>query len=276
MAAGNSSARAGFARPWPKTALYEPRISRTAVWSRRLAWFSLVLFALAGLGHRRGMVETVGFLNVLGLVGVLAALAGILAVAGFVRAWTRGERGLKDAMVGALISAIVLAPFAVSAVNLFTHPWLNDISTDLVDPPSFFIAAGLRTPGMNRIRNISKADASKQLAAYPEVTGRRYGAAPDRVLRAVDAVIARDGWKITAKPLYLEGQREYTLEAVATTRLLAFRSDVAIRLTDEGETTYVDMRSASRYGRSDLGDNAARIDKFLNQLDDEMSAQDSR
>jgi uncharacterized protein (DUF1499 family) len=51
---------------------------------------------------------------------------------------------------------------------------------------------------------------------------------------------------------------------------------VAIRLTDEGETTYVDMRSASRYGRGDFGDNARRIAGFLDALDAEMADQAGR
>jgi hypothetical protein len=46
-----------------------------------------------------------------------------------------------------------------------------------------------------------------------------------------------------------------------------------VRLTDEGTSTYVDMRSASRYGRHDLGDNAAQITAFLALLDAEMAAQ---
>jgi len=57
------------------------------------------------------------------------------------------------------------------------------------------------------------------------------------------------------------------IEALATTTFLAFPVDVSIRITDEGDTTYVDMRSASRYGKHDLGDNAARIAGFLTALD---------
>ena len=49
---------------------------------------------------------------------------------------------------------------------------------------------------------------------------------------------------------------------------LAFtKGNADIRITDEGDTCYVDMRSASRYGRHDLGDNAARITGFLTALD---------
>jgi hypothetical protein len=54
---------------------------------------------------------------------------------------------------------------------------------------------------------------------------------------------------------------------LAKTMILGLPVDVSIRITDEGDTTYVDMRSASRYGRHDLGDNAARINGFLVALD---------
>ena len=44
-------------------------------------------------------------------------------------------------------------------------------------------------------------------------------------------------------------------------------ADVSIRLTDEETSTYVDMRSASRYGDHDFGDNADRVAGFLSDLD---------
>jgi uncharacterized protein (DUF1499 family) len=47
---------------------------------------------------------------------------------------------------------------------------------------------------------------------------------------------------------------------------------VAIRVFDDSSATFVDMRSASRYGRHDLGDNATRINRFLSDLDDRVAA----
>ncbi len=42
---------------------------------------------------------------------------------------------------------------------------------------------------------------------------------------------------------------------------------------DDGDTVIVDMRSASRYGRYDLGDNATRIVDFLAELDQQVAGQ---
>ena len=89
----------------------------------------------------------------------------------------------------------------------------------------------------------------------------------DRVEELAAALVLDNGWTFTAPPLPPADGGDGMIEALARTAILAFPVDVSIRITDEGETCYVDMRSASRYGRHDLGDNAARITGFLTALD---------
>ena len=60
------------------------------------------------------------------------------------------------------------------------------------------------------------------------------------------------------------------VETQARTFYLGFTSDIVIRLIDEGDTTFVDMRSASRYLTRDFGTNAAFITDFMDALDTEM------
>ncbi len=54
------------------------------------------------------------------------------------------------------------------------------------------------------------------------------------------------------------------------TLIVGFRFDVLIRLREEAETTFVDMRVASRYGPHDLGLGSAFADQFLHALDAEL------
>ncbi|WP_426124984.1 DUF1499 domain-containing protein [Pararhizobium sp. PWRC1-1] len=54
------------------------------------------------------------------------------------------------------------------------------------------------------------------------------------------------------------------------TLIIGLRFDVLIRLREEAETTFVDMRVASRYGGHDLGLGAAFADQFLHALDAEL------
>ena len=64
-----------------------------------------------------------------------------------------------------------------------------------------------------------------------------------------------------------EALEERYLEAVATSLVLGFESDVVIRLAEEEDGTLVDMRAASRWGPHDLGANAALISTFMADLD---------
>jgi hypothetical protein len=57
------------------------------------------------------------------------------------------------------------------------------------------------------------------------------------------------------------------IEATAPTPVFGFLDDVVIRLRDTPEGTRVDMRSASRIGEHDLGQNMRRITRFLRDLD---------
>jgi uncharacterized protein (DUF1499 family) len=47
---------------------------------------------------------------------------------------------------------------------------------------------------------------------------------------------------------------------------MGFREDVSIRVTPDGEDSRVDIRSSSRYFESDLGSNAARITKLIDDI----------
>jgi uncharacterized protein (DUF1499 family) len=47
---------------------------------------------------------------------------------------------------------------------------------------------------------------------------------------------------------------------------MGFREDVSIRVTPDGDDSRVDIRSSSRYFESDLGSNAARVAKLIDDL----------
>jgi uncharacterized protein (DUF1499 family) len=70
-----------------------------------------------------------------------------------------------------------------------------------------------------------------------------------------------------------EEARELLITAAATSFALELPVDVAIRVAGNEEISVIDMRSASRYGRHDLGDNADRIVRFLKELDQEVTGQ---
>jgi hypothetical protein len=60
------------------------------------------------------------------------------------------------------------------------------------------------------------------------------------------------------------------LQGATRTLVLGLPFDVAIRLREEAETTFVDMRVATRYGPHDLGLGADIAENFLRALDAEL------
>ncbi|MBN9035750.1 MAG: DUF1499 domain-containing protein [Rhizobiales bacterium] len=252
--------------------LIERRASASAVWARRIAVFAAVLLVTSTAGHRFGPVPTLPFLWLLLIVAGLAVLALLLAAAGFARLWQRGDRGGRASVRATLIAILVLLPFGFAAWRVYALPQLADVTTDTANPPDFFLAPGLRTAEMNPLRAWSDPEPGAQAEAYPTVTGRRYTLPLDRMQEMVATAADDLGWKPEEPATLSADGREATIELAAPSLVFGFVSDVAVRIVDEGETSYVDLRSASRYGRHDLGDNAAKIARFLDDLDTVIQA----
>lgn len=248
----------------------EERWSRTAWWSRRVAVFAVFVAAVSIAAHRFGLIETIPFFWVLALVAALGIGALLLAAAGFQRVWHFGDRGGADLTIGSVLAALLLAPYAVAGWWAFSHPALADISTDLDDPPRLVAAATFRTADMNPIVAPTVETRGEQTKAYPELTGRRYAVSFEQMVNEVEMLMRGRGWLILS-PL-ASSSVETTIEALAGLPILALDYDVAVRITDEGNAIYVDMRSASRYGSRDLGINASRINDFLTELDTRANA----
>jgi len=97
----------------------------------------------------------------------------------------------------------------------------------------------------------------------PRLRGRTYAVPFAAVWRAVLAEAEARRWTVLeTDPAAGE------VHAEARTRLWKFTDDVWVRLSlDEDAQTRLDMVSASRVGRADLGTNARRIARFLRGVD---------
>lgn len=254
-------------------ASFERRVSPSAEWAKRVAYFALVLLVTAGIGHRYGFVETIVFLWTLALVAGLALLGLVLAAGGFARLWVHGDKAGRASLAATLLSLLILTPFGFGAWLYLKLPALTDISTDLEQPPHFIKAQLARTGQMNEIMPISAEAATLQLQAYPGVAGRRFDVSPDRVLAALAPVIAAHGWRVDSPLPASAPVTEFSFEMEAPGYFLRFPADAVIRLSEESESTFVDMRMATRYGRHDLGANARHISIFMAQLAAEIERQ---
>jgi uncharacterized protein (DUF1499 family) len=131
-------------------------------------------------------------------------------------------------------------------------PVLNDVATDLVNPPQF-----VANPRLNPLPPSFKSKIfqfyQKELQALQVVAPMQQAFAA-----CIQACARMPRWKLST-----EDAAAGIIEGVATSRLLRFKDDFVIRLTTEGDKTRIDMRSKSRVGRGDLGANANRIRAYL-------------
>lgn len=221
-------------------------------WSVRISLLALGVVALGPLlAHLRLLAPMQGLL-VFGL-GALLGLAGI--VAGIVHVLRGGARpGTVAIGLGLLAMFIVLMPAFLGG----RVARINDVSTDLEDPPAL-----TRAPGSGRSLEYPAAFVPIARESYKELKSVTLNEPPEAVFRRVEALArSQPGWSVAAcdvKTLVCEGYAE--------SRVFRFRDDFAIRVRpDEGGGSVVDMRSRSRVGKGDFGVNAARIHGFLAQL----------
>jgi uncharacterized protein (DUF1499 family) len=103
---------------------------------------------------------------------------------------------------------------------------------------------------------------------YPDLQDRTYSASPDRVGEALrQALSERPGWKVVGSG---QGPGGVALSAVHETPLLRFKDDVEVKIRRKGGKTVVSVRSQSRLGGWDFGQNARNIRELLQALDDEL------
>ena len=250
---------------------YQRRESRSAVWALRFGIFAFVLFVLGLVLHRLGKLETPELVFIAALCAILSALALLCAAKGLRNLWLNGDKGGIRSFWAGFLALAVLLPLCFVANRWYGSPQIYDVTTDFETPPQFPSTVPARLPGMNTMSIEVRGDMLGQMSAYPDVMGRRYEAAPDRVAQGVANTIKAFGWTQISRDTPLPEQNTTRFAVTAQSLILGLKSDVVIRLLDEGETTYVDMRSLSRYGNRDMGLNAAFITEFLNALEGEVN-----
>ncbi|MCE8021029.1 DUF1499 domain-containing protein [Halomonas sp. MCCC 1A11036] len=250
------------------SALNRQRRLRGGRWPARIAWLSVLLLLLAALllagagpayrldllplGSafgmlRRGIQITAGA----AAVGLLALLVSTFC------------RRLQPALLGGLVvaaAAIMLAMPWLHWQRAQTAPPIHDITTDTENPPAFEALAAAREAAPNAVEYPGEAFARQQHEAYPDIEPLVLELPLGLARDVAEAAVLDLGWEIADNSLT-------RLEATDTTTWFGFKDDVSIRLTETGEGVRIDVRSASRLGRGDMGANAARIRDYFEAIE---------
>jgi uncharacterized protein (DUF1499 family) len=234
-----------------------------------ITWAGLVLAvlasataALAGLGSRWGWWHfTVGF-SLLQMGAIIGIVAAVISLIGGIT--TRREHHVSLFFVAAagILIGLVTAGIPWSWMRTAERmPNINDITTDMTNPPQFVKIMPLRQNievpavyGGSRIAN-------QQRASYPDIKPLILPVAPSTAFTTALKEAEGRGWKIVNADA-----SKGIIEAVATTFWFGFKDDVIVRINRAPGGSRVDMRSVSRVGTGDIGANATRIRSFLGIL----------
>jgi uncharacterized protein (DUF1499 family) len=242
--------------------------SRPARLAERMA-IAALLVALGGvLATRSAQIEPHGgILTILGAV-VLAAAAIAIGIVAAVEMWRQGSLGLGRLFRTLIVAILVLAYPAWLASKALRLPVLNDISTDIEDPPVFSTSrAVLAARGGNSPPDIDRRQRVPQLRAYPTIKTITLEHEPEEAFQLVLKAARGMKWQIIEETRPDDRRGQGRIEAIDESRIMRFRDDITIRLRVVGEETKVDIRSVSRIGRHDLGVNAARIQALIQEIE---------
>jgi uncharacterized protein (DUF1499 family) len=242
--------------PTTLTVIGEQPYSRSAIVGRNLGAFAVLLTMVALIFHSFGAADTPSFLMAFTVSLGIGTLAMLFSMRAFSIIWARGKRGLGDAIIGICYGVVLwLVPLVIFAIAS-SHPRVTDVTTQGDLTPEFIVVEGVRPDWANPVGLDAVMPAP---LARPLVTDVSLPEAYDLVM----GMITTAHWDVIAESAPDDKKPTFASIQAASTSAFGFTDDIVVQLTTEGKRTRIDMRSASRVGKFDLGINAQRIDDFL-------------
>lgn len=242
-------------------------VSSLATWARNLAVFAVVAVVVSIIIVRFDFLEMKPALATFFGGLAISGLSILFGLAGFAAIWQNGSRGMARILLAFLIDGAILAYPAYQALLYRKLPHIHDITTDPIDPPRFEALSRLRTgDGTNTAVYAGLYSAEQQRQFYPDIEPIELEIPVDRAYAIARQLVIKRKWTVIDEREPQPPRRIGRIEAVARTPIMGFREDISIRVVPDGDDSRVDIRSASRYFDSDLGSNAARVTKFIDDL----------
>lgn len=218
----------------------------------------------AAIGGYR--LQLLGLLPAIGAyVASMVALAAATPVILVAMIGSRGRLGGWSLNTAGWIALVLCVGMTLNNLLWFRQaqvsPAINDVSTDLENPPPFEAVLPLRVGAASSSSHAGEPAARLQRAAYPEIGPLFLEASVAEALTLAERAARSLDWKVVAL-----APGEGRLEAVDTTPWFGLKGDVVVRITPADGGVVVDVRSKSRMEMADAGTNARRIRHFLAAL----------
>ena len=242
-------------------------VAPLARWSSRIALFSASVLVIGVVLHRLTPFPTPVAVNLFRVCVAGVGLAVLLGLIAFIQIWCRGHGGAGSAAIGVLLPLLLLA-WPLTYVPAFLHlPPINDVTTDPTNPPRFVALAKQRTGPTNPATYPGQRFATEQLKAYPDLRTFVIDRSAQEAFELVEDAVRRLKWRVAAsEPPVGRPAKGGTMEATDNTLVVGFIDDIVIRVEGSVNRSRIDVRSASRHGQHDLGQNAARLRRFFGEL----------
>lgn len=244
----------------------EPRRLLVSQWAVRLSAICVALLVTTLLLHRLFDFPTPVALNLIALSFAGAVVAILLAILALIRVWQRGFHGAGNALVAIVVAAAILM-WPISLLPTIQRlPEINDVTTDTNNPPIYTELAKNRPAGAQP-PDYDPRSGEIQREAFPDLRTLTVDREASEVLRLAAQTLRRLRMDVVREdPPNRKNGSVGHVEAIDRTLLIGFRDDVVVRVARSGRGALVDVRSASRFGRHDLGRNAERVRKVLRGL----------
>ena len=247
------------------TARFSVKEAREATWARRIALFFLQLLILTVLLHRFATLATPAALNLIGVSMAGLAVAIAIAMFSLVRIWFGGQTGASQAVAAIFIAMLGLAVPVYFLHHIVTLPQLTEIETTPGEPLNFKVLNTTRPADANPLKTPDGSNAELQEEAYPDIVPMMLERSAPEVFSIVQEAVERLGWTIAlSEPPGESGIGR--IEASDRTLIMGFTDDVLVQVKGSDAHAVIDARSVSRYGRHDLGGNAARIRALFGEI----------
>jgi uncharacterized protein (DUF1499 family) len=225
-----------------------------------VAALALVVLGVAGPAYRLGASLPTAF-AIMQWAEYIGIAATLIAIGSAIYSY----RGRKWAGTLVSVLALVIGLTAIAIPMSWQRraqrlPSIHDITTDLDNPPAFQSILEKRADAPNKLDRTPQLSLL-QREGYPDLAPVTLSTAPSATFDRALAVAQSQGWEIVTAD-----KSSGRIEATDTTRWFGFTDDVVVRLTPWGTGTRVDVRSTARTGTGDLGRNASRIRRFLDDL----------
>jgi uncharacterized protein (DUF1499 family) len=241
-------------------------VSPLARWAWRLALFSACLLLTGLVLHRLANFPTKVAMNLFAVSYAGASLAILTGLVALVRIWRTGFGGAGLATFGILLPLATFAGPAFYVAAYHDLPRINDVTTDFASPPAF-VALAKRAEGANSSAYPGASFSEQQAKAYPDLRTLVLDRSVEEAFELVEETARRLRWRVAAaEPPTGKPSKTGRLEATDQTLLVGFTDDIVVRIDGGPARARVDVRSASRYGTFDFGQNAARVRRFIAEL----------